>query len=134
MLLRLQLFSRMNIVYIFPCMNEKNCRQHYTCIPHYMPNNIRLTKLRSAKQIAVCNPFSIQKAINCPTYMCQGHLHCPTTRYEASVHHDVTGHVHGVLKVTFNLVEHVLTGPPQQDGAGLRVLTVHQEGEVPGRT
>ena len=62
--------------------------------------------------------------------MRQGHLHSASPRYQAGVHHDITGHIHGILEVTLHLIEDVLAGSPQQDGAGLWGFALGEECEV----
>ena len=68
------------------------------------------------------------------TYLSHGHLRCPTPRAEVGVDHDVASNVHGILQIALHLWQDVLAGPPQQDGARLGVLALHQECEVPAHT
>eukprot|EP00756_Hemistasia_phaeocysticola_P010943 Hpha_TRINITY_DN15065_c5_g5::TRINITY_DN15065_c5_g5_i2::g.125118::m.125118 len=49
---------------------------------------------------------------------------------DLGVGEDVARHAHGVLEVTLDLVEGVLGGTTQQDGAGLALGAVEDEGEV----
>lgn len=59
-----------------------------------------------------------------------GHLQGTTARSQARVEDNVTGHRHGILEVTLDLVEDVLRGATQKDGAGLGRLAFPHEGEV----
>lgn len=44
--------------------------------------------------------------------------------------HDIACNAHGILQVSLNLVEHVLGGAAEKDGAGLGVLALGKEGKV----
>lgn len=44
--------------------------------------------------------------------------------------HDVAGNAHGILKVALDLVQDILGGATEKDGAGLGVLALGEEGEV----
>ena len=50
--------------------------------------------------------------------------------HQERVDADVSGDVDGVLEVALNLVEDILGGPAEQNGAGLGVLALLDEGEV----
>mmetsp|Transcript_12217 Transcript_12217/g.44570 ORF Transcript_12217/g.44570 Transcript_12217/m.44570 type:complete len:463 (+) Transcript_12217:1730-3118(+) len=59
-----------------------------------------------------------------------GHLHSAATGQQPRVLDHVACHAHRILQVALHLVEHIAGSTAQDDGAGLGVLTVHQEGEV----
>ena len=44
--------------------------------------------------------------------------------------HDVSRDAHGIVEVSLNLVQDILGGAAEKDGAGLGVLTLGEEGEV----
>src|SRR5262249_55327030 len=50
---------------------------------------------------------------------------------EPGVEHDVPRHAHGVLQVPLNLVQDVLRRAPEEDRAGLWILALREEREVP---
>ena len=60
----------------------------------------------------------------------ESHLSGTTTGENAGVKHDVAHDSHGVLEVTVNLLEHILGGTAEEDGAGLRVLAADDVSEV----
>lgn len=59
-----------------------------------------------------------------------GHLGRAAAGRQPRVEDDVARHAHGVVQVALDLVEHVLGGPAEEDGAGLGVIALGQEGEV----
>ena len=58
------------------------------------------------------------------------HFNGAAPRYQLGLEEDVPGDVDGVLEVALDLVQDVLGGAPEQDGAGLGVLALLDEGEV----
>mmetsp|Transcript_17104 Transcript_17104/g.49578 ORF Transcript_17104/g.49578 Transcript_17104/m.49578 type:complete len:482 (+) Transcript_17104:407-1852(+) len=60
----------------------------------------------------------------------EGHLARAAPRHEHGCLVNVARDAHGVQEVALHLVEHVLGRAAQEDGARLRVLAVHEEGEV----
>lgn len=61
-----------------------------------------------------------------------GHLSGTTTGGEAGVEEDVACNSHGVVQISLHLIEDVLGRSAEEDGAGLGVLALSKECEVPG--
>mmetsp|Transcript_14603 Transcript_14603/g.29778 ORF Transcript_14603/g.29778 Transcript_14603/m.29778 type:complete len:428 (+) Transcript_14603:27-1310(+) len=59
-----------------------------------------------------------------------GHLGAAASEEELRLVHDVADDLHGVLEVALDLVEDVLGASTEEDGAGLGVLALLEEGEV----
>lgn len=59
-----------------------------------------------------------------------GHLSSTTTRRQTRVEHDITRNAHGILQVPLDLVENVLRGTAEENGACFGVLALRQEGEI----
>jgi hypothetical protein len=58
------------------------------------------------------------------------HLDSTTTRHELGVKHDVSGDSESIMKVSLDLIEHVLGRASEHNGACLGALALGHEGEV----
>jgi hypothetical protein len=58
------------------------------------------------------------------------HFDGTTTGNEFGVNHDITSDTKGIVKVSLDLVEDILRGSSEEDGASLGVLAFSHESEV----
>ena len=58
------------------------------------------------------------------------HFNGAAPGYQFGLEENVPGNVDGILEIALNLVQDVFRGAPEQDGAGLGVLALLDEGEV----
>lgn len=56
-----------------------------------------------------------------------GHFGGTTTREKVGIKHDVAGNEHGIVKVPLDLVQDILGGTAQKEGAGLGLLALDNE-------
>jgi hypothetical protein len=61
----------------------------------------------------------------------KGHFSGTSTRAKTRIVHDVTGDAHGIAKVALNLVEDILCGTTQENGASLWISALFEESKVP---
>lgn len=63
--------------------------------------------------------------------MCKCHFNSTTSGHKSCIDHYVSGHIHSILQITFNLIENIFAGAAKQNRACFRILALNEECEVP---